>query len=105
MCNPYNCAIFIILYGYNYSEHLLHENSIRYVAGNIYFTRFMLIMIPFWVLSVWLTIYGLNVIFCKLFYMVSNLYVEKKEKTVCSGEFECKKGCENCTGRIFLKHR
>ena len=37
--------------------------------------------------------------------MVSNLCAEKKEKTVCLGEFECKKGCENCTGRIFLKHK
>ena len=62
MCNPYNCAIFIILYGYSHSEHLLHENSIRYVADDIYYTRLMLMMIPFWVLSVWLTIYGLNVI-------------------------------------------
>ena len=32
--------------------------------------------------------------------------VEKKRKnTVCTGEFECKKGCENCAGRIFLKHK
>ena len=37
--------------------------------------------------------------------MVSYLCAEKKEKTVCSGEFECKKGCGNCSGRIFLKHR
>ena len=89
MCNPYNCAIFIILYRYNYSEYLLHENPLRYVADDIYFTRFMLMMIPIWVLSVWLTIYRLNVIFCKLFNMVYHLCVEKKEKTVCSGEFEC----------------
>ena len=26
-------------------------------------------------------------------------------KTVCSGEFECKNGCEHCAGRIFLKHK
>ena len=31
--------------------------------------------------------------------------LKKKQKTVCEGEFECKKGCENCTGRIFLKHK
>ena len=43
--------------------------------------------------------------FCKLFNVVYNLCVEKKEKTVCSGEFECKKGCEHCAGRIFLKHK
>ena len=48
-------------------------------------------LIPFYVLSIWLTIYGVNVILCKLFNVVYNLCVEKKEKTVCSGEFECKK--------------
>ena len=94
-----------ILHGNNYSQPLLPENPIRYVVDNVHFTRLMLMLIPFWVLSIWLTIYGVNVIFCKLFNMVYNLCVEKKEKTVCSGEFECKIGCENCTGRIFLKHR
>ena len=44
-------------------------------------------MIPFWVFSIWLTLYGVSVIFCKLY----NLCVEKEENTVCSGEFECKK--------------
>ena len=90
-----------ILYGNNFSEPLLPENPIRYVANNINFTRLMLMMIPFWVLSIWLTLYGVSVIFCKLY----NLCVEKEENTVCSGEFECKKGCENCAGRIFLKHK
>ena len=42
-----------------------------------------------------------EIIFCKLY----NLCVGKEENTVCSGEFECKKGCENCAGRIFLKHK
>ena len=85
-----------ILYGINYSQPLLPENPIRYVVDNVHFTRLMLI---------WLTIYGVNVIWCKLFNILSNLYVEKREKTVCSGEFKCQKGCENCTGRIILKHR
>ena len=39
-----------ILYGNNFSEPLLPENPIRYVANNINFTRLMLMMIPFWVL-------------------------------------------------------
>ena len=90
-----------ILYGNNFSEPLLPENPIRYVANNINFTRLMLMMIPFWVFSIWLTLYGVSVIFCKL----HNFCVEKEENTVCSGEFECKKGCENCAGRIFLKHK
>ena len=94
-----------ILYGNNYSEPLLPENPIRYVVDNVHFTRLMLMMIPFLVLSIWLTLYGINVILCKLFNVVYNLCVEKKEKTVCLGEFECKKGCEHCAGRIFLKHK
>ena len=66
-----------ILYGSNYSEPLLPENPIRYVADNVHFTRLMLMMIPFWVLSIWLTLYGINVILCKLFNVVYNLCVEK----------------------------
>ena len=62
-----------ILYGNNYSEPLLPENPIRCAVGGVQFTRFMLMMIPFWVLSIWLTLYGVNVILCKLFNMVYNL--------------------------------
>ena len=94
-----------ILYGNNYSQPLLPENPIRYVVDNVHFKRLMLMLIPFYVLSIWLTLYGVNVILCKLLNVVYNLCVVKKEKTVCSGELECKKGCGNCTGRIFLKHR
>ena len=56
------------------------KNPTRYVVDNVHFTRLMLMMIPFWVLSIWLTIYGVNVILCKLFNILSNLCVEKKEK-------------------------
>ena len=94
-----------ILYGNNYTEPLLPENPLRYVENNIFFTRLMLMMIPFWIFSIWLTLYGLNVIFCKLSNVMYNLCREKEENTVCTGEFECKKGCENCAGRIFLKHK
>ena len=94
-----------ILIGNNYSQPLLPENPIRYVVDNVDFTRLMLMLIPFWVMSIWLTIYGVNVILCKLFTIIFKLCVEKKEKNVCSGEFECKKGCENCPVRIFLKYR
>ena len=37
--------------------------------------------------------------FAKLY----NDCVDKKNKTVCAGEFKCKKGCENCVGKIFLE--
>ena len=32
-----------------------------------------------------------------------NNCVKKKDKTVCAGEVKCKKGCENCVGKIFLE--
>ena len=80
-----------ILYGNNYSEPLLPENPIRYVVDNVHFTRLMLMMIPFWVLSIWLTLYGINVILCKLFNVVYNLCVEKKEKLYVQGNLNVKK--------------
>ena len=80
-----------ILYGNNYSQPLLPENPIRYVVDNVHFNRLMLMLIPFYVLSIWLTIYGVNVILCKLFNVVYNLCVEKKEKTVCQGNLNVKK--------------
>ena len=94
-----------ILYGNNYTEPLLPENPLRYVENNILFTRLMLMMIPFWIFSIWLTLYGLNFIFCKLSNVMYNLCRDKEENTVCTEEFECKKGCHNCAGRIFLKHK
>ena len=81
-----------ILYGNNYSEHLLPENPIRYVVDNVHFTRLMLMMIPFWVLSIWFTLYGINVILCKLFIVVYNLCVEqKKKKLYVQGNLNVKK--------------
>ena len=74
-----------ILYGNNYSEPLLPENPIRYVVDNVHFTRLMLMMIPFWVLSIWLTLYGINAILCKLFNVVYNLCVEKKKNCMFRG--------------------
>ena len=81
-----------ILYGNNYSQPLLPENPIRYVVDNVHFNRLMLTLIPFWVLSIWLTIYGVNVILCKLFNVVYNLCVEKKEKLYVQENFNVKKG-------------
>ena len=75
----------------NYSEHLLPENPIRYVVDNVHFTRLMLMMIPFWVLSIWLTLYGINVILCKLFNVVYNLCVEKKKELYIQGNLNVKK--------------
>ena len=80
-----------ILYGNNYSEPLLPENPIRYVVDNVHFTRLMLMMIPFWVLSIWLTLYGINVILCKLFNVIYNLCVEKKKKLYVQGNLNVKK--------------
>ena len=80
-----------ILYGNNYSEPLLPENPIRYVVDNVHFTRLMLMMIPFWVLSIWLTLYGINVILCKLFNVVYNLCVEKKKKLYVQENLNVKK--------------
>ena len=80
-----------ILYRNNYSEPLLPENPIRYVVDNVHFTRLMLMMIPFWVLSIWLTLYGINVILCKLFNVVYNLCVEKKKKLYVQGNLNVKK--------------
>ena len=80
-----------ILYGNNYSEPLLPENPIRYVVDNVHFTRLMLMMIPFWVLSIWLTLYGINVILCTLFNVVYNLCVEKKKKLYVQGNLNVKK--------------
>ena len=80
-----------ILYGNNYSEPLLPEYPIRYVVDNVHFTRLMLMMIPFWVLSIWLTLYGINVILCKLFNVVYNLHVEKKKKLYVQGNLNVKK--------------
>ena len=51
----------------------------------------MLMMIPFWVLSIWLTLYGVNVILCKLFNVVYNLCVEKKKKLYVQGNLNVKK--------------
>ena len=76
-----------ISYGNNFSEPLLPDNPIRYVANNINFTRLMLMMIPFWVFSIWLTLYGVSVIFCKLY----NLCVEKKKTLYVQGNLNVKK--------------
>ena len=81
-----------ILYGNNYSQPLLPENPIRYVVDNVHFTRLMLMLIPFWVLSIWLTIYGVNVILCKLFNILSNLCVEKGKKLYVQENLNVKKG-------------
>ena len=81
-----------ILYGNNYSQPLLPENPIRYVVDNVHFNRLILMLIPFWVLSIWLTIYGVNVILCKLFNILSNLCVEKGEKLYVQENLNVKKG-------------
>ena len=92
----------LFIYMDNYSKPVLPDNPIRYVEENNHrISTLILMMAPFCVMSTWLTIYGLII----LFYKLSDICTKKKQKTVCAGEFECKKGCENCAGRIFLKHK
>ena len=90
----------------NYSEPVLPDHPIRYIEEhNVRIATLMLMMAPLWVLSGWLTIYGLIIFSVSCQILCIRLVLKKKQKTVCEGEFECKKGCENCTGRIFLKHK
>ena len=90
----------------NYSKPVLPDNPIRYVEEhNDRIVTLMLMMTPLCIMSSLLSIYGLIILFCKMSDIVYNICSKKKQKTVCAGEFECKKGCENCAGRIFLKHK
>ena len=84
----------------NFTEPMLPENPLTYFEEYNY--KLLLWMTPLLVLTIWVNMYILfNIIlyFAKLY----NNCVEKKDKTVCAGEFKCKKGCENCVGKIFLE--
>ena len=59
-------------------------------------------MSPLLLLTIWVNIY----IFFNIILFFAKMYnecMEKKNKTVCTGELKCKKGCENCVGKIFLQ--
>lgn len=86
--------------GYNFTEPILPE--IPLIFYEEYSNKYILWMSPLLILTIWVNIYILfNVIlyFAKMY----NDCVEKKHATVCTGEFKCKKGCENCVGNIFLE--
>ena len=84
----------------NYTEPKLPDFPLTYFKE--YNSKIILWMSPLLILTIWVNIYILfNII---LFF--AKMYkdcVEKKNKTVCTGEFKCKKGCENCVGNIFLE--
>ena len=84
----------------NYTEPMLPENPLTYFVEYNY--KLLLWMTPLLVLTIWVNIYilfNIMLYFAKLY----NDCVDKKNKTVCVGEFKCKKGCENCVGKIFLE--
>ena len=83
----------------NVTEVKLPENPLTYLEENN--SKLLLWMSPLFLITVWVNIYILFYIFlffAKMYYKC----VDKKEKTVCTGEFKCKKGCDNCVGKIFL---
>ena len=78
----------------------LPENPLIYFEQ--YNNKLLLWMSPLLLLTVWVNIY----IFFNIILFSAKMYndcVDKKNKTVCAGEFKCKKGCENCVGKIFLE--
>ena len=87
----------------NYTEPKVPDNPIRYLEEyNRSVGRLVMLMSPLLLLTVWVNIY----LVLKIILYFSRIYykcVEKKDSTVCSGEFKCKERCENCTGEIFLK--
>ena len=84
----------------NYSKPKLPENPIIYLEE--YNNQLLMWMSPLLILTVWVNIY----ILFNIFLFFAKLYTDcthKKNKTVCEGEFKCRKGCENCAGKIFLQ--
>ena len=84
----------------NYTEPKLPENPVSFFKE--YNSNLILWMSPILILSVWVNIY----VFFNIILFFSKMYkdcVEKRSKTICTGEFKCKKGCENCVGNIFLE--
>ena len=82
------------------TEPKLPENPLIYFEE--YNNKLLLWMSPLLLLTIWVNIY----IFFNIILFFAKMYnecMEKKNKTVCTGEFKCKKGCENCVGKIFLQ--
>ena len=84
----------------NDTQPKLPENPLTYFEE--YNNKLLLWMSPLLLLTIWVNIYvffNIILFFAKMY----NNCVEKKDKTVCAGEFKCKKVCENCVGKIILE--
>ena len=84
----------------NFTEPKLPDNPLIHLEE--YNNKFLLWMSPLLILTIWVNVYILfNIIlfFAKMY----NNCVKKKNKTVCTGEFKCKKVCENCVGNVSLE--
>ena len=58
-------------------------------------------MSPLLLVAVWVNIY---ILFYIILFLVKMYYkCVEKDKTICAGEYNCKKSCEQCTGKIFLE--
>ena len=89
-----------LIYENNYTEAKIPENPLIYFED--YNKKLLLWMSPLLLLTVWVNMYIVfNV--CLFFVKIYNDCRNNKNKTVCAGEFKCKKGCENCVGKIFLE--
>ena len=84
----------------NYTEPTLPEFPLVYFED--YYKKILLWMSPLLLLTVWVNMY---IVFnsCLFFAKLYNNCRNNKNKTVCAGEFKCKKGCDNCVGKIFLE--
>ena len=84
----------------NDTQPKLPENPLIYFEE--YNNKLLLWMSPLLLLTIWVNIYVFfNIIL--FFVKMYNDCLDKKNKTICAGEFKCKKGCENCVGKIFLE--
>ena len=87
-------------YEKNYTTPNLPEYPLIYYDDHK--NKLLLWISPLIVLTVWVNIY----IFFNAILFLVKMYtncVEEKNKSICTGEFKCKKGCENCVGNIFLE--
>ena len=86
----------------NYSEPVLPDHPIRYVEEhNVRIATLMLMMAPLWVLSGWLTIYGLIIFFCKLSNTVYKTCVEKRRKLYVKENLNVQKVVKTVLGEYF----
>ena len=76
------------------------EIPLTYYEEN--YKKLLLWMSPLLLVTVWVNIY---ILFYVILFLVKMYYkcVDKKDKTVCAGELNCKKSCEQCTGKIFVE--